>query len=161
LSTFKLNDWLSLAANLGVLVGLIVLIVELDQSTRVAESTAYQELVNRIAELNQLEATDSEFAEILHKGINDASSLTPVETGRMISYSRAIYRHGDLAYYQFETGLMDEIRLVSALGPVKAWLSSDIGKVGWESMRPNFTIEYVDYLEGLMSKIEPGNAFWQ
>ena len=157
----KLNNWISLVANLGVLIGLFVLIVELNQNTRVAESTAYQGLINRIAELNQIEATDAEFAEILHRGIADASTLTPIETGRMISFSRVIYRHGDLAYYQFQTDLMNEARLISALGPVRAWLSSEIGKQGWESMRPNFTDEYVDYIERMMSEIEPENQFWK
>jgi len=64
----------------------------------------------------------------------------------MINLTRVVYRHGDLAFYQYQTGLINEERMVSTLGPVRAWLSYDIGKQGWDSMRANFTNDYVDYI---------------
>ena len=110
------------------MIGLIVLIVELNQNTRIAQTSAYHELFNQIIELNLFEASDTELAEIIHRGRLDVSTQNPVEKRRMINLTRVIYRHGDLAYYQFQTDLIIEERLVSTLGPVRAWLLTDIGK---------------------------------
>ena len=41
MNTDRLNRWLTLAANLGVLAGLIVLIMEIRQSSAIAEAQFY------------------------------------------------------------------------------------------------------------------------
>ncbi|PCJ27102.1 MAG: hypothetical protein COA96_04085 [SAR86 cluster bacterium] len=157
----NLSNWITVGANVGVLIGLAILILELNQNTRIAQTSAYQELVTQIVELNKLEASNPELAEIIYRGHLDASALTPVETRRMINMTRVIYRQGDLGYYQFVTGLISEDRMVSTLGPIRAWLLTDIGKQGWDSMRPNFTGDYIDYVENMMAGMEPDSPFWK
>ena len=60
----ELNDWLTLAANLGVLAGLFILIFELNQNTQVSKATAYQDLISQISEINFAMASDNEIAGI-------------------------------------------------------------------------------------------------
>ena len=58
----SLNEWLTFGANFGVLIGLIFLIVELDQSNRVAVYTAESSRRSQYNEANEFFVEKSEIA---------------------------------------------------------------------------------------------------
>jgi hypothetical protein len=72
----RLNQWLSLLANLGVLVGLIFLIAELNQSNRIAVYSAESTRRTQFLEMN---ATRIENPEIIAKLMHPEPELTDVE----------------------------------------------------------------------------------
>ena len=72
----KLNQWLSLLANLGVLVGLIFLIVELNQSNRIAIYSAESARRTQFLDMN---TSRIENPEIIAKLMNPNPELNDVE----------------------------------------------------------------------------------
>jgi hypothetical protein len=72
----KLNQWLSLLANLGVLVGLVFLIVELNQSNRIA---AYSAESARRTQFLDMNASRIENPEIIAKLMNPDPELNDIE----------------------------------------------------------------------------------
>ena len=72
----QLNKWLSLLANLGVLVGLIFLIVELNQANRIASYSAESTRRTQFLDMN---ASRIENPEIIAKLRNPAPELNDVE----------------------------------------------------------------------------------
>ena len=48
----KINGWLTLVANVGVVIGLFALLAELRHSSQVAEVAAYQTRISEIQEIN-------------------------------------------------------------------------------------------------------------
>ena len=71
MSIDKLNSWLTLAANVGVLVGIFFLAYELQQNTNVARSSAYENNVQEINSWRALLASDEELALIFNRYIRD------------------------------------------------------------------------------------------
>ena len=63
----RLNDWLSLVANFGVVIGLAVLIVEINQAINLAEVGAYESRIMEISETNKAMALDESLAEIYER----------------------------------------------------------------------------------------------
>ena len=78
----KLNNWLSLTANLGVLVGIIFLTYEIQQSNRIATSTTEIELRNQMGVINSAIYSDKELAEIEDQVWLGKTDFSTLETTR-------------------------------------------------------------------------------
>ncbi|HKJ17096.1 MAG TPA: hypothetical protein VJ984_07100 [Xanthomonadales bacterium] len=72
----KLNQWLTLLANLGVLVGLVFLIVELNQSNRIA---VYQAESTRTSQFLSMNTSRIENPEIIVKLMDPDPELNEIE----------------------------------------------------------------------------------
>ena len=65
----RLNRWMTLGANIGVLAGIIFLAFELQQNTVATQLEAASNFQGSVTELEMLIAGNPEFAELLRKGI--------------------------------------------------------------------------------------------
>ena len=78
----KLNQWLTLFANFGVLAGIIFLGFEISQNTRTMQAAAIQESTNIAREPLYFLAGNSDIARIESLGDEDISQLNPEELQR-------------------------------------------------------------------------------
>ena len=105
----RLNSWLTLVANMGVIAGIIFLALEIDQSNRQARSATYQARVNEIDQSLREFSLSESMAEIYLKiEQSGLESLTPSEHMRAENWERAriIRMQGQL--YQYQLGFLDE-----------------------------------------------------
>jgi hypothetical protein len=128
----RLNRWLTLGANLGVLIGLVVLIVEIGQNTEMMRAQMSQERANQtVQKFNENIHSDywPAIAAKRHKANNAdewISSLTGEEYQRVRStYYREIndirnqfyqYRQGYLPQEIWDTSIRAQIVLLLGLG---------------------------------------------
>jgi hypothetical protein len=84
LDTEKLNSWLTLLANLGVLLGIFFLAIELRQNNELMEAEARFNRVSVSREAFNIQSTNRELAEIIVKA-NNNEPLTEVELFRFES----------------------------------------------------------------------------
>lgn len=105
----KLNSWLTLLANLGVLAGIVFLVIELDQSNRQAQSSTFQARINEIDQQGR-EFAVSEFLPELYVKIRETgvSSLTPVERERVVSWEGSRMARINGQYVQYQEGFLDD-----------------------------------------------------
>ena len=86
----KIEKLSALLANLGVLIGIVFLIVELNQNTRATESEAAWSRLEQGSALLERITNDAEFAEIYHNFVNmepqDFPDSDPVEAERYGRY---------------------------------------------------------------------------
>ena len=119
----KLNQWLTLVANLGVFVGIILLVFEIqqntesiDQSRAVALAQVYQDRANSRIELNTLTIASDSLASIDLKlfdlgwpqNVDAIKSLDPLELYRFRARMSSSMVRLDNSYYQYRLGLLDE-----------------------------------------------------
>ncbi len=103
----KLNNWLTLIANVGVVIGLFALIAELNHSSRLAEVDAYQSRMNEIQNLTIQYAFSNDFPEILLRYQSEGfNSLTPSEASRVSAWYNTILRQMQGQYYQWQQGFL-------------------------------------------------------
>ena len=103
----SLNEWLSLTANIGVLVGLVFLIVEINQSNRIAIATVEGETRSMSLDANTSIAEDPAIAAVLAKLRSD-EELTPTETEQLYYFTLARMNIWSTAQAAFNNGLMTE-----------------------------------------------------
>ena len=129
-------EFSQLLGNYGEFIGAIAIVVTLfylaiqirqntrrmEESTASQQATTYQSLMSQIIELNRGLAADRQLGEIVDKA-RKGEVLDDVDRRRYGSLITSILRYGDMAYYQYQKGLIDERRLHSAFAPVRGTLS--------------------------------------
>ena len=105
----KLNRWLTLLANFGVVIGLALLIYELRESQNLAETEAAVRRLDQI-QAAEVEMATSEFlASIRVKARSDGiESLTPVELYKLQQWEDSVRRRMQSQYIEYVRGYLDQ-----------------------------------------------------
>ena len=143
-----LGQGLTILANIGVLIGIAFLAIEIRQNTTSLEVGAYQDLLRQISTLNEISIQNPRVWNQIESV--PLSEMEPSEWEATTSMIVMVFRHGDMAYHQYERGLISKERLESALKP----LSGNIGvaniKELWKIRRNGFVESYRGYIDSLI-----------
>ena len=131
MTIFELGALGEFVGAIAVVGTLIYLAVQIRQNTSQIRDNvlslqvnAYQDLINRIADVNKLMISDGEWALIAVKAVENPTELDSIELSRYMSFLMMLTRHADMAYLQYEKGMLDHERFLSALGPFYGTLRS-------------------------------------
>ena len=122
----QLNRWLNLAANLGVIVGIVFLIVELDQTNRIARYTAEVGWRSQAMDIN---SSRIEYSEIYAKLQADSAELTPSERAQALMMARQLFNFWISAESAYDLGLISESSLENTLIDISVSLAEAPGLV--------------------------------
>ena len=112
----SINRWLTLGANVGVVIGLVLLIVELNQNSNLVQAQIHQARSDNY-ESFMLDIADTEFLLPAYEkfaaagGPGDVSALDvldSVERERIRRYFQGRLGGYDNLYFQFKQGYLDE-----------------------------------------------------
>lgn len=92
---------------LAVVVSVLYLAIQIRQNTRSLRAQAHQSITTHIGELNRTIVEHEDVAEILERGLEDPTVLTPDEARRFNAYNSARFRHYDNLYYQYRVGVLE------------------------------------------------------
>ena len=105
----KLNNWLSLIANFGVILGLVFLGVEMNQSNNATIAATYQARISEIQASYQNSALSGYMPIIYDKIEKDGlDSLSSIELRRVQDWELARMYRMQGQYYQYQQGYLDE-----------------------------------------------------
>ena len=107
LDSDRLNRWLTLGANVGVLIGIILLVVELDQNRDMMRAQTRNELARGLPEVLGIPASDNALADALLRA-NRGEPLSPAETLQVAMWDELTFRYWENVHYQYRQGLYDE-----------------------------------------------------
>lgn len=149
------KDWLEGIGFLAIIASLVFVGIETRNSaqqailaTQAMEIAAYQELMDNIAEMNANVVQDAEVAAFLFKAYGTEGELSDLEQFRLSRNLFQRFRHGDIAYFQYERGVIDEVRLRSALRVLM--LGHPRVQEFWGESRDNFVASYRSYVDQLI-----------
>ncbi len=116
LDSDRLNRWLTLGANIGVLVGIVLLLLELDQNSDLLRAQIHQARADTHVghRLNDVEsekwtAIRMKLAENGYpQDVTSVEVLTPEELFRFRDFIAARHTDLDNLFYQYQQGYLDE-----------------------------------------------------
>ena len=147
----KLNRWVSLIANVGVVAGIFFLAIELQQAnlaTRIsARDSATEGHVNYLGVI-----LDPSVLAIAHDKALADEDLSRLEDRQLRVYHVRRWRHYERVYYQLQSGLISgqewrgyEGGIDRAFtGTTKFW---EISRSVWEENKPLLSEQFVQYVE--------------
>ena len=90
MKTEKLNEWLAITANLGVILGIVFLVLEISQSTKATAAAASDSVTSGYIELSLPIITDSQVARVFALGLFQPESLTDEEAVQFAMWLRQL-----------------------------------------------------------------------
>ena len=158
----EIGKWLTLTANFGVLIGIILLLIELNQNSDLLTAQIHQARSDAFV-TKRLDIADSEYLLPAYRKFRDAGGfldmnamdeLDPDEFARIREFFVAYHRDYDNLYYQYQQGYLDdEFYEYSIQNSIRLfapwWKRLGIAETG--SRRPSFDAE----VRRIMEEYEP------
>jgi hypothetical protein len=107
MDTDRLNKWVILGANIGVLVGIILLIFEIDQNRQAIRAQTRNDIAQGAIGVISLAIENPHLADILVRS-NRGEELSESEEYMLNSRSETIFRYWENVNYQYRLGTYDE-----------------------------------------------------
>jgi hypothetical protein len=147
MNTNKITHWLTFAANIGVILGILLLVFELQQNRDLMKAQMRTEISNGIYDLFTLTAVNPQLADLLYRA-EKGEKLTPAEHFQYMSRTKAMFRYFENVNYQYRQGLYEESEYDKQKAAWKNYLNnSKIAVSIWCDYRTSVS-------DGLMSEID-------
>ncbi len=112
----SVNKWLTLSANIGVVFGLILLLVELYQNSDLVRAQIHQSRSDTQVARFENRADTEHLAPLMEKflllggfrNLSSSDELTPEELYRLRAYLQGRHQDYDNLFYQYKQGYLDE-----------------------------------------------------
>jgi len=153
----QLNEWLTLGANLGVLVGIVFLIIEVRQNTELHRSDSRKAIISN-DQTSLLVALDHHD---IFKKLSEKEILSPEDQYKLSFIFAIDLRNREFEYFQYKSGSLDENTWKSYKDLILMNHATERGRVWWDKVgrgivNPNFGEMVDDMLEK-----HPNNGTWE
>jgi hypothetical protein len=147
----RMSTILEIVSAIAVVISLVFVGLEIrnsskqtEQNTQALQVAAYQDLIGRIVEINTIGIQQSTTIETLIA----LESPTEQQVEQLNGFLWIIFRHGDMAYFQFENGAINEERMLSAMTPLLARLKYTYVSERWDNVKEmSFVPSYRRYVD--------------
>lgn len=138
-------------ANVGVIVGIVFLVFELQQNREMMRAQTRNELSQGIVELMTLVSTDADLAN-LRRRADSAEELTEDEAYRYRAFTRAMFRYWENVHYQHRLGLYDQAEFEKQRGAWARYAARSKAMVDfWCEIGDDFSPEFAAEMNGVLS----------
>ena len=153
----RLNRWLTLGANVGVLVGIILLIVELDQNREAVQAQTRTNLSQGIVDYMSLVASNGELAS-LRRRIDLGEEATEDEQYQYRLITRALVRYWENVHYQYRQGLYDDSEFAAHREAIRDYFAYSKAIVEfWCGNKHGMSREFAEEIDGLLTTYNCSN----
>ncbi len=147
----RLTRWLTIGANLGVLIGLLLLVAELAQNRDMMRAQIRHELATGIVDLLQTPASNAQLADVLFRA-SSGGELTSNELFQFELRTNALLRYWEDVHYQYRVGLYDDSEFERQREAWKASLArSNLAVDYWCRVRLLYSPEFSREIDGLLA----------
>lgn len=150
MQTNRLNRWLTLGANIGVLIGIILLIVELEQNREMIRAQTRNDISQQLSNRLLLVASNNQLNSVTLRAAS-GEELTAEEQRQAYLYVVANLRGWENMHYQYRQGMFDEAEFEAEKSAWQFVMSRNKGFADvWCMTRQNFSSLFVAEIESLI-----------
>jgi len=164
----RIDRWLGIVGNVAVVIGLIIVAVELRQSSSIANGELAAQFFRDIQDLER-SRQDSDFARVYAKSIEDPDELTLAELVQLDGYYNVLLAQISSARRLVELGLFQQNYEYIVRANVRDVLYTPFSHIWWRSVAEDWadreTLDFINdeldqmdlseptYLEAMMAKL--------
>lgn len=142
-----LAQTIAILANLGVIVGIIFLMVELRQNSEAAKLQAAQSYVNLSHQLDFRIVDDPSLVALF---MSSPESRSPEESLRMDRWYFGMFRTWENGFYLHSRGVLDDELWSGQVAFMADLLRNHADREYYEANRKYFSKSFVEFLDGLL-----------
>ncbi len=148
----KLNQRLTLAANLGVIVGIVFLAVEISQNTDMMRAQTRSSETASIMTLLEMERHPHVVSGYLKQ--NSGQDLTNEEIYFLENQANATIRQWENSFYQYQAGLFDEAEYAAAMEFVRLAMLEENMADHWAKRQLMYSKAFRDHINSVLHEPE-------
>lgn len=146
----RLNRWMTLAANIGVLAGILFLSFELRQNTMASRLQAASNFQDSFSEIEFFIAQSPEFAALLIKG-REGEELTNTGQFRLTVFYGNVLRTWQNTHLQYLSGALDKEIWRGSQARLTVVLNDDRGLLDhWQTNKSQFSPVFNDMISSII-----------
>ena len=146
----RLTRWLTIGANLGILVGILLLIAELDLNRDAIRAQTRHDLSMGIIDAMQPIVSDTHFAGVHRRG-SAGEDLTPDEAWQLRFHYISLIRYWEDVHYQYRIGTYGQAEFERQLDRIASNVSGKFSSKIWceyrSTISPDFRAQIESRLE--------------
>lgn len=147
----RLTRWFTVAANLGALIGLLLIGLQLRQNRTLMRAQIRHDLAMGIVDLLNTPAANDQLASVLRRG-GLGEQLTADEEFQFQLRSNALLRYWEDVHYQYRQGLYDEVEYSKQKEAWRSTIARSAGLVAyWCAVRVLYSPRFMSELDGLLA----------
>jgi hypothetical protein len=148
---FDFGQIIGVLANVGALVGLLLLVYELNQNRQLTQAQIRHELAMGIVQQVGIVANNGQLASVLRRG-SSGEELTPDERIQFNTFYNGILRYWEDVHYQYRQGLYDGSEFKNQREAWVASLARNAGLVAyWCENRKLYSADFAKELNGALT----------
>jgi len=146
----QVNRWLTLGANIGVLTGIILLVVELDQNREMIRAQSRSDISRHISDHLALIGSNSQLTSLMRRA-EAGEELSADEEAQQFYLFTSNKRMWENIHYQYRLGIFEEQEFEAERTAWRFLINKDksFGR-NWCLTRENYSPEFVAELESLL-----------
>ena len=143
----NVNKWLTLSANIGVVIGLVLLIIEIGQNTEMMRTQINQSRTDTAISEQQAVFNSDHVPAVIAK-VRREEKLSDEEMIRYTTYFRAYNRNQDNNLWQYNQGYLGENIPRSIQSAVRTVVGGNtLGIETWDEQKHAYTDEYMAFVD--------------
>jgi len=148
----KANRWLTLGANIGVLIGIMLLVVELDQNREMIRAQTRNDISRQISDHLGMVANNDQLASVKRRS-EAGEELSADEEQQQYLLFTANKRMWENIHYQYRQGMFDEKEFDGERAAWRALINRDKSFArNWCPSRENYSPEFAAELDSLLDE---------
>ena len=149
-----INNWLTLIANIGVILGLILVAYEVRQNSELMRVQINQARADS-AMVNNEQSFNSSFIPPILVKVRRGDDLSAEERIRFTDYFRAMSRNQDNVLGQYDAGMLGENTPRSIMTFACQFIgTSKASQAAWEYTKGGYTERYIEFIERTLETCE-------
>jgi len=150
----RLNSWLGVFANIGVMAGIVFLAVEVNQNSSELEQSRAVSTAQATFQLNagmdddyRAMARDPELAQLVKSGYDNPDSLTELQRVQFGWWLRSTFNTHEASWFYYNLGLIREEDYGGYRTAVCNRINTNGGRWYWEGNAEYFASGFVSYVD--------------
>ena len=150
----RLNQWLTLVANFGVVIGIVFLAYEMRLNTDAMRSGTAAQMVTNWNSITQDLATTPELIAAISKVNEDGFQAEPAAQSQSFYLASSMYRSFEYEFLEALRGNVDEQVWRGHIWSNRAFIADNPYMLSfWGSQRNGFALSFRDFLDDLIRDI--------
>ena len=154
----RLNQWLTLGANVGVLIGIGFLAYEIRQNTEATHAQTREAVLSgRQVELAAVRDDPNLIKSLIKQG-----PLTEDEQIKLFTWLTSALSAREFSWLQWKSGVIDETQWQSELAVMRGFLQAPTVRLWWENVGHMTVIsEFRQYVDSQMDNLPPTHGIFE
>lgn len=153
----KLNQWMTLAANVGVLIGIVFLAYEVRQNTEAVHAQTREAILSAAqTELQAVRNDPNLIDSIVREG-----PLTVDEQVKLYTWLVSILKIREFSWLQRKSGVIDDAQWRSELAVTQAILQAPRVRLWWDKVgHKTVSSEFREFVDSAIAELPPSNGIY-